>query len=115
MENNLKGKKSALVTLIITSAVFTILLIPSFWVTAMLTMMFDSPEAADSSFIWFLFLSFASFPVIIIFSYTAWIFFFVKKYMAAKIISLLPLVSLFIILLALLVYFVTGGKALGLF
>ena len=79
MENN-KGKKSALITLIVTSAVFTILLIPSFWVTAMLTMMFDSPGSENSGMLWLIFLSFASFPVLIIVSYSGWIFFMVKKY-----------------------------------
>ncbi len=93
-EHKDKPKKSALVTLIIMTALFALLVIPGIWISAFSFMLFDAPGSDSSIFVISLFLSVISFPVLVLVSFSSWIFFFLKKYKTAVIVSLLPFVSI---------------------
>lgn len=88
------NKKLTLAALVISTVVFGLLLIPGLWISAFSFMLFDAPGTSESPFVISLFISIISFPVLALFSFSSWIFFFYKKYKAAVLISLLPFVSL---------------------
>jgi hypothetical protein len=99
MEDNIteQSKRKALKVLTPGTIIFGILLIPGIAVTMMSVMLFDAPGSEENPWVLAFFYSIASFPVITVFSFSSWIFYFLKKYTIAVIISLLPLISILLV------------------
>ena len=92
-ENKEKNSLKPLITLIVSSGFFGIILVPAFWIAMSGVMLFDSPGSTESGFLLALYAVMLSFPFVILISFTSWIFFYFEKYRWAVIVSLIPLVN----------------------
>lgn len=92
-ENKEKGNLKTLITLIVSTGLFSLLLVPAFWIAMSGVMLFDSPGSAESVYLIVLYAVMLSFPFVILISFTSWIFFYFEKYRWAVIVSLFPLVN----------------------
>lgn len=97
METNNKSyskHKGALITLIIATIFFSLAVIPAIYVAMMSVMLFDAPGSEKNPSVLAFFYSIVSFPVMCVVSNVSWIFYALKLYKAAIIVSLSPLLSL---------------------
>jgi hypothetical protein len=93
-----KGSRGTLILLIISTIVFGLMIIPGVWIAAWSVMLFDAPDSTGNVFLITFFTSIVSFPVMCLFSFSAWIFYFFRKYKISAIVSLLPLVSVVLVI-----------------
>jgi len=103
-ENKEKSSIKPLITLIVSSGFFGIILVPAFWIAMSGVMLFDSPGSTESGFLITLYAVMLSFPFVILISFTSWIFFYFEKYKWAVIVSLFPLIN---VLSALILIFIS--------
>jgi len=91
--------KGTLVTLIITTILFLLLITPGVYVAMMSVMLFDAPGSTENPTVVGFFYSIVSFPVMCGLSPISWIFYALKLYKTAIIISLSPVLSIIAIII----------------
>lgn len=91
--------KGALITLIIATIIFLLAIIPGIYAAMMSVMMFDAPGSTENPSIVAFFYSIVSFPVMCGLSLASWIFYALKFYKTAIVISLSPVLSLLVIII----------------
>lgn len=104
-------EKSPHTLLMITSAVFGLGLVPAIGACVMTPFLFDAPGADKNWKVWFLFCSIVSTPVVIIISLIgAWLCYHWLYYRAATVLSLLPVLSVLLIIAA---FATIGNESFG--
>jgi hypothetical protein len=91
--------KGALITLISATIIFALAITPGVWVAMMSVMLFDAPGSTENPSVVAFFYSIVSFPVMCGLSPISWIFYALKLYKTAIIISLSPLLSIIAIVI----------------
>lgn len=92
-----KIRRNALLTLILTSVLFGLLIIPGVGVIMISPMVFDAPESQRNPKVLPFVIALVSYPVIAFLSIIgSWILYKLKRYKAAILVSLLPLLPVFI-------------------
>jgi len=91
--------KGTLVTLIITTILFLLLITPGVYVAMMSVMLFDAPGSTENPTVVGFFYSIVSFPVMCGLSPVSWIFYALKLYKTAIIVSLSPVLSIIAIII----------------
>jgi hypothetical protein len=91
--------KGTLVTLIISTILFLLLIIPGIYVAMMSVMLFDAPGSTENPSVVAFFYSIVSFPVMCGLSPISWIFYAFKLYKTALFVSLSPILSIIAIII----------------
>jgi len=86
--------KGALITLIIATIVFALAVTPGIYAAMMSVMLFDAPGSEKNLSVLAFFYCIVSFPVMCVLSNVSWIFYALKLFRTAIIVSLSPLFSL---------------------
>lgn len=90
-----KARRNALLTLILTSVIFGMLLIPGLGAMRVLPVVFDAPESAKNPRLIAFAIALLSYPVLALVSIIgSWTLYAWKRYGAATGVSLLPLLSI---------------------
>lgn len=103
-------RKKELTINIITTSIFSVLLLGSLGPAIMSPMMFDAPGSLENNGIIILFISVFTFPLVCLVSIIAtWVFFGFKKYRASRISSLLPLTNFITLACGIVILYLNQG------
>lgn len=91
--------KGVLITLIISTILSLLLIIPGVYAAMMSVMLFDAPGSTENPSVVLFFYSLVSFPVMCGLSNVSWIFYTLKLYKTAMVVSLSPLLSILTIMI----------------
>ena len=98
-EKSYSKHKGTLITLIIATILSLLAIIPGIYAAMMSVMLFDAPGSAENVSLVAFFYCIISFPVMCGLSNISWIFYALKLYKTAIVISLSPVLSLLVIII----------------
>jgi hypothetical protein len=91
-----KTRRNALLTLILTSVLFGLLMVPGLGAVTISPIVFDAPDAQQNPKLVAFTIALVSYPILAFISIAgSWILYALKHYRIAMAISLLPLLSIF--------------------